>query len=260
MKRTLLILSFATLAFAIGNTGCKKHDSGSVTTVDSGKVEFHIHTYVADSEIDGYNTIYQMANGRKLSLSLAQFYISEIELIRTDGTTYPLTGKILLKTLEQEEYELGNVPVGTYKAVRFKIGLDAATNVLPATANDVLNHSEMWFGSTAQPDGYTFLNAQGMIDTTTNANGTAAQMQPFDYRIGTSTHYVQVTLPDQTTPYNVTKGNTEFVHLLFDYSQLFNGITLNNPANLMIMTKADNSSALSNSVSNNIPAAVRYEE
>jgi hypothetical protein len=264
MKKIINAACLFAGAYALLLAGCKKDDNGTSTTtstpVDSGKVALHIHTYLGTEEVDGYNITYTLDDGRKISLSTAQFYVSDIQLIKNDDTTYPVAGKMLLKTLETESYNIGSVPVGAYKAVKFKVGLDAITNALPAAGNDLLNRPEMWFGSSVQPDGYVFLNAQGKVDTTADASGTIAQMQPFVYKIGTAAHYVQIIMPDHNPAYSITKGNTEFVHMYFDYNRLFTGVTLSNPSNLIINSKADNNAPISATISNNIANSFSYEE
>lgn len=263
MKQTFIsILIIATTI--VLSTGCKKNDDNTSPVnpvkTDSGMLYFHLHTNIGDSEVDDYNTIYTLPNGRQMSLSKAQMYLSDIQLVRQNGTTYTIPNVTILKTLETETYLVATVPVDTYSSVKFNVGLDAATNQLSASSNALLNHPEMWFSSSAQPGGYIFMNVQGNIDTTTNANGAAAQMQPFIYEIGTAAHYPQVVMPDHSPYYVVSKTEATYIHLIIDYSKLFNGVQLNNSSNLSVHSTADNSSAISNTITNNIPGMFRYEE
>jgi len=250
------------------NAACKKGGDDNtvtpppVTQVDSGQIYFHLHTYVGDNEVDLYNITYTLDNGRQISLSEAQMYISGIQLVKPNGTTYNLSNVTLLKTLENESYYVAKVPVDTYKSVKFYVGLDATTNqkTPSGSSSDILNHPEMWFSSTAQPGGYIFMNVSGKIDTTAGANGTTAQMQPFTYHIGTDAHYTQVSMPDHSPYYVVTKDQIEYIHMIIDYSGLFNGLQLNNSSNLSVLTKTDNSTPLGNTITANIPGMFRYEE
>ena len=105
--------------------------------------------------------------------------------------------------------------------------------------------------------GYVFVNFQGKIDTSNAANNTVAQMQPFSYKIGTNVHLKNVIMPDQN--YSVIPNQTQFIHIIIDYSKLFNGIKLNTAGNLNVSTVADNAGTLANQVANNIPAMFRYE-
>lgn len=258
MKQVFMLLTAALLVF---NTSCKKNETTpTTTTVDSTTLYIHLHTNLDTNEVEDYNTVYEMESGRKVSAGIAQLYLSHIQLIKEDGSAYDIPNVIVFKVQETEPYLLGKVPVGNYKSVRFYVGLDSATNTFAATSNAALNHSEMWFNAAAQPGGYVYVNFQGKIDTTTDGDGTEAQMQPFMYMLGTGAAYKQVTMPDHTPVYNFTKDNTQYIHIIIDYAKLFTGVPLNNPLNLMIMNAGANASGIGTTVNNNIPSMFSYEE
>jgi len=181
-------------------------------------------------------------------------YISEIELIKLDGSSYPVSGKVILKKKETEEYEIGEVPIGNYKTIRFKVGLNPTVNASTPLASDtVLNQPSMWFNTSAQPDGYAFLHFKGAIDTSASANGTS--LSNFDFKIGTNSHYHTVTLPDQQFSVSTSGG---LVHFVADYSKLFTIVDLKGL--LFVTDKADNSSSLAATVGDNIMDMFGYEE
>ncbi len=261
MKKIInkLFLAFA-IAVCISSLGCKKESTSSTVATATGRLYFHLHTNVDTNEVENYGTVYKTSDGRKVSLTKAQLYISNIQLIKEDGSLYSISDTIVLKQLDPEQYFIANVPVGNYKAAKFHVGLDATTNAKPSSVNALLNIPDMWFGSSAQPDGYVFVNLEGNIDTTANATGTEAQMQPFMYKIGTNAHYKEVTMPNHTPIYAVAKDQTTYMHIIIDYNKLFSGIQLGNSMNLMVHTAADNTSAICNTMSNNIPSMFGYEE
>jgi hypothetical protein len=256
--KSISLLSLLAMVLFVG--ACKKDTSSTPASTAMGALYFHLHTDVDSNEVDNYGDIYTTSLGRKISVNLAQMYITNIQMIKTDGTIYSIPNRILLKQMQTEEYFIANIPTGTYKSVRFDVGLDTTDNAKAATADTSLNHSEMWFGSAAQPGGYVFVNFQGMIDTTTNATGTAAQMQPFMYMLGTEAHLQQITMPDHSPVYTVDTTVATYVHINVDYNKLFTGVQLNNSANLMIHTAADNASTLGNTINNNIATLFTYEE
>ena len=192
-----------------------------------------------------------------MSLSTGQFYLSEITLVKTDGSTYTIKDTIKLKELESELYSIGNVPTGSYRTVRFNVGLPVATNALPSTANNALNHPEMWFGSSAQPNGYVFVNIAGKVDTTTAKNATDANMQPFSYLIGTNANLTTVTMPDFA--YTIVVNQPTTIHMYADASRLFDGIQLNNSNNLTMNTVSANATALGQKLKNNVSGMFHYE-
>jgi hypothetical protein len=213
-----------------------------------GTLLLHLHTYISESEVDGYNITYTNEDGRKTSLSMSQFYISDIQIEKLDGTLISLGDKKIIKTLSIQSYDLGLVDAGNYKSVRFKVGLPAATNALaPSASADsvILKRTEMWFNSTALPDGYVYLNVQGLIDTSADLSD---KMAPFVYKIGTNDHYKQVIINQN---FGVSPNNVTYFHMLADINKLFNGITLT-ASNLNVTTVGDNSGVLAGKIADNI--------
>ena len=185
-------------------------------------------------------------------------YISNIELVRLDGSVYPVTDKVILKDFDNEAYLIGNVPAGNYKSVHFSVGLNAAVNAkIPVSTDTVFYRPEMWFGSTAQPQGYIFLNIQGKIDTTANASGAEAQMVQFAYKIGTTANIKQVVMPDNN--FTVLPNQIEYVHMIINYMKIFDGIDISKAGNLSVQTTSENSNAISQKIVNNIQGMFHYE-
>ncbi len=254
-----IIAYILTLSLCI--SACKKpkneEDNNNNTIVPKGTLMFHLHTYIDDNEVDLYNASYANNDGRNISLSIAQLYISEIELIKLDGSTYLIPNNKIFKVLEEETFLAGDVPVGNYKGIRFKVGLNSSENALnPGASSDsaMLKHSEMWMNNTAQPDGYVFMNVQGTIDTTSDLSGS---MIPFTYKMGGNSNYKQVTMPEQN--FSIMEAQTQYAHMKINYNKLFHGIQLNQLSNLLVQNLSDNSSALALKIVNNIPTMFEYE-
>lgn len=263
MKNKLnILLCLLVLIVLLG--GCKKKNNEPEpdnSNAPTGIFMLHLHTYIDNNEVDNYNIVYTTDLGRKISLSLAQLYLSEIQLVKLDGSTVDFSGTKILKVLSGETYMVGTAPVGNYKTFRFKVGLDASTNTLSPTApsdSAILNKPEMWFSTSAQPDGYVFVNVQGKIDTTSDASGTIAQMQPFTYKIGTNANHKQIIMPDKN--FTIVEDQVQYGHILIDYNKLFSGLALYNPSNLSVTTATANSVFPATTVANNITSMFIYEE
>jgi hypothetical protein len=256
----IFFIAFLSLIIA----SCKKQSKGpepdgSSTPPPTGTYILHLHTYLDNNEVDAYNIVYTNDAGRKISLSMAQLYLSELQLVKADGTTIPFTGTKIFKVLEKETYMVGEAPVGNYKGIRFSVGLNPDKQN-PHDANDstILNKPAMWFSSNPQQDGYIFLNMQGTIDTTSDASSTAAQMQTFNIKIGTSSNFKEVAMPEKN--FTIMADQVEYGHVLIDYSQLFSGISLNTSANLSVTSPADNASSNAVKIASNIPLMFKYEQ
>ena len=227
-----------------------KNTTANADPTQMGTLLMHLHTYIDKTEVDGYNITYTNSEGRKMSLSRAQFYISDIQIEKLDGAIISIGDKKMIKVRELQSYEVGEVAIGNYKSLRFKVGLPSSTNALNPSVSGadstILNRPEMWFNTTPQPDGYVYLNAQGLIDTSADLS---EKMAPFVYKIGTDSHYKQIVINQN---FGISPKQVTYFHMLADYSKLFEGITLNNNSNLNISTVSDNSTVLAEKVADNI--------
>ena len=255
-----LILIALICSVGIYLSSCKKKDDTPPPTPPAnGSLAFHLHSNVDTNEVDTLGMVYVMTGGRKISVSFAQLYISGIQLVKPDGSTYAVPGTIILKKQQTEPYNVGSVPAGNYTSVKFNIGLSAATNAsTPLSTDTTLYVKSMWLDTgSVQPSGFVFINFQGKIDTTAAANGTIAQMVPFSYRIGTNAHLTSISMPTQN--FTVAPHQTQYVHMIIDYAKLFSGVKLNTSGNLTINTASDNALPLATLVADSIPRMIHYE-
>lgn len=222
--------------------------------VAKGTFLFHLHNYIDLQEIDLYGIEYQTSEGRSIVLDYTEMYISEIQLLKEDGTMYSIPGKILLKNFRDQTYEVAEVPVGKYKSVYFKVGLPAAVNALAPKDSAILNQPAMWWSSSAQANGYLFMNVQGKIDTSADLSHPPV---PFVYKIGTNANFVAVKMPERE--FTIKEDTYFYGHIIVDYSQLFKGLALNKSSNLSVQTIADNANAIAQQIVRNIPSMFIYE-
>ena len=124
MKKYIFIITLIFVTWF--NVSCTKKNS--INPVVTGQLYFHLHTDIDSLEVGSYNSVLQSTNGRNISLSLAQMYISNIELVNLDGSVYSVPNQVILKDFENEAYLVGNVPAGNYKSVRFSVGLSEIEN------------------------------------------------------------------------------------------------------------------------------------
>jgi len=98
----LLFLSLTIIACKEKEDDPEPMDPGTPVEIKKGTFAFHLHSYIDESEVDLYNIPYQTLDGRTISLSLAQLYISEIEAEHTDGSFHPVESSVVLKVLDKE--------------------------------------------------------------------------------------------------------------------------------------------------------------
>jgi hypothetical protein len=248
----LITMSVWMLLFTFA--GCKKEDN---PTPSYGSILLHLHTYVGDTEVENYGDLLELTGGRKITVNTAQLYLSNIQLIKTDGSVIDGPDTIVFLRQGIEEYEIGSVLAGNYKSIRFDVGVSDSTNMAtPAISDPNLYQPSMWFGASAQPEGFVFINFQGAIDTTAAADG--ADLIPFAYKIGTSANRVTVTMPDQN--HTIVPDQQDVYHILANYAGLLDGIQLNNADNLQLTSAAQNSSLLASQLVANIAGMFDYEQ
>lgn len=263
--KNLRIYGFVLLlsAFSLACKSSKDDPSSSSQTpngngadVVTAPLALHLHAYISDTEVDGA-FVYQNSDGRKIRLDTAQVYLSNIELVKFDGSIYPVKDIVVLAKSNQEVYPIGEVPVGNYKSIRFQAGITQADNAKVPSGNNVLNDKSMLFDGLAAANNHVFMFCSGKIDTTVAKNAADDKMVDFKYKIGTNSHLKNVVMAEQR--YAVAPKNTTYVHMYMDYAQLFTGIDLVNNANLKVNSVSDNELSIAVKVANNIPAMFKYE-
>lgn len=252
-RYSLFVISAGVFLSGLFITSCNNDNPAQ----KPGTLAFHIHTMIDSLEVENYGDTLARADGRKITVNTAQLYISNVKLLETDGSVIDGPSSTILVKKGIEEYELGDVPAGNYRAVRFDVGLSDASNAsTPAVSDLTLYQPSMWFGVTPQPDGFVFINFQGTIDTTDARTG--IKLIPFALKIGTIAHRVTITMPDQN--FDVISDQLTVVHLEVNYAKLLDQIDLNINGNLNITTPEENSWAWITQVESSIAGMFDYEE
>jgi hypothetical protein len=214
-NKLTIIAAVALLTFATVFTGCKKKDEETPTPTPNTeqKLSFHLHTMVGTNAAS-YGMQFQDASGRKFNVSDLRYYISNIVLIKSDGSELPLTGKVILANPSTHEYELGEVPVASYKGFKFLVGLDSATNHSDPTTYPSDNPLSIQSPSIhwSWNSGYIFMKIEGQVDTTLAANG-PLDLEYF-YHIGIDNF--KRTIDFSTSAFTVVSGSDYEIGIEFD--------------------------------------------
>ncbi|MBS1690436.1 MAG: hypothetical protein JSS96_17020 [Bacteroidetes bacterium] len=261
MKRIFSISILALSIFSILISSCKKNNDNKTTSM--GTVYIHLHTDIDTNEVDDKTQLYSDGNGRQFSLSTAQLYISNFKLNSANGTVVSIANAHILKSIDSEQYLVGNAPIGSYTSVTFDVGLDDATNALSPTAFSTTGYvpnTTMWYGNTTQ--GYMFMKLQGMADTTATKTGT--NLVPFSYEIGSAANRKTITTGSRGTGafssypvYTLLKDGVIYVHMVCDYGKLLSVVNFKTQDSTDSYT---NHPSLATTIANNIPNMFRYEE
>ena len=149
-----------------------------------------------------YHAPLTLPNGQKLNVNEVKFYISNVALVKADGTEVPVPGltlnKLKMGTSPQNiEIFRGDAPAGEYRGVRFNVGVprdlnhqDATTARAPLSVEDGM----YW----AWNSGYIFLSIHGK----TSASGSDKNIGEKDIalHVGGDNHRLVVNLADLQKP------------------------------------------------------------
>jgi hypothetical protein len=246
---------------AIFLTSCKKNEN-SAPPASKGYLGFYLYTNSDTTVLNAFPDTVYIDSARKVIITNAELLMSNIKLIETNGNLVPLTGTVIAVHRSLELYNLDSVPSINYNALMFDLGFNATTNAMPPAAfADTTNGlgaylQTMYLGA---GNGYNSVKFTGFIDTTNAMNGnfkTGAGIAPFSFILSGSSALTIITMPYQ--PFVVPLHNEQFVHIICDYSGLFNNLSLHQ--NLMMGTNNPNNDSLTTRLISNIPSMFRYQQ
>ena len=228
MKR----ISIVALLFLTVFASCKKDDAVeqpiniSDSTNHSGNTQTLAFKFSHTSGNSALilNTTLADTTGRIFSLSDFRYYISNIVLIKDDGSELPLTGKVLLVDVQQPDYTLGQVPIGHYKGFRFMVGIDSAVNhsdpaLYPSSSPLSYQPNTMHWGWNV---GYILMKAEGLADTSFIPSGTLNGT--LSYHLGTDELARVIDFSQHS--FTVSESGTAVINLKFDFQKMLSGVDL----------------------------------
>lgn len=184
----------------------------------------------------------------KYTFSIFKFYVSQFRLVKNDNS------ELLLKDIEMIDFRTDapnlsfkvNVPEGSYKEIKFGIGVDSVTNASdPASysMNHPLSISKgTYWGMAAQ---YRFFLMEGRLDTT----GTDTSYSPFAIHTGTNALYREKTFNKSLT---FTKGDDKKVTITVDIDGLLTGVNFRKEHLSHTIGSFDVAEKMANSLAENI--------
>jgi hypothetical protein len=163
---------------------------------------------------------YTNAAGNHYSLHDLRYYVSNLELVRGDGTSHAVGTVHLVdaKVALRPAWQATAIPDGHYTAIRFRFGLDAATNVPSGLPTTVANLQMVW----PEPlgGGYHYMLLDGIFaDSTGSDQGWMAHLG----RLQSTTQPTPVD-PSFLVELPVTlhvAGDAHNVHIVVDVNEWF---------------------------------------
>lgn len=210
MRRHPFALLLA-IAVVLGLIGCSDEKPGTVVIATS-------HTVAGEPFTLG-EVRYENAAGQMYSVTRLVYYLSDIELRRTDGSVQQFDVALYNDaddpTTLQHRFE--QVEAGRYNAITFTWGLDAEKNVPGALPDNPQNNNMVWLEMLG--GGYHYSKCEGRYDDA----GTLRSYATHTGRVKRDTdpephhHFFTVTLPISVQ----VDDNTSTIEIVMDVNQWY---------------------------------------
>lgn len=237
MRRSFLYLSFLTAAFTAGFLACNTADPEA----KQGAFSLNFANVAGNSPLQLGTATYKNALGESFTPTNFNYFVSNIQLIRTDGSAYvvPQDSSYFLvrqTSAASKKINLKNVPAGDYKAVSFVLGVDSLRSTMDVSKRTgALDPGDSQMGANGMywswNSGYIFMKLEG---TSPSAPVDATGKNNFRYHIGffggydtkTRNNLKTITIPFGTDVAVVDPFRTPNVLIRTDVLKIFDGPTL----------------------------------
>jgi hypothetical protein len=181
--------------------------------------------------------VYEANSGRKFLVEKLKFFISDVVLVKADGSEMPLVNIALIDMAEDQLLKTGhnggvykqyNVPAGLYKGIKFGIGVKESLNHIdPATQDE--NHplgvvNGMNWNWTS---GYRFIVYEGRVDSSASMNGLLVN-HPNVWHTGADQLYRKVEYLKKEHNFAVKEGEEYQFKFEINVNQLLKGMDVIN--------------------------------
>lgn len=193
-----------------------KQPKAPVTTPTNADVSIHFNHKVNGTSILQDTLLYTNASGNLFSVHLLKYYVSNMVLVKEDGTEFKLNNYDLINAFDANySYaSASDVPNGTYTSMKFYIGIDSLRNHTGAQDGDLDPANNMyWSWST----GYIFFKHEGsFVDT-------AGNVQSLLFHVGNDHGLSAVQIPVSL----IVNGEDKVMNINFDITKMYNAPLIN---------------------------------
>ncbi|GAB3886857.1 MbnP family protein [Spirosoma agri] len=254
MKNSIKLLVASVLFIGLAITACDTTNP-YVPPDPFGSISLTLDNVAGDQDLKLNTNTYQNAVGESFIPTKFNYFVSNIQLKKQDGSTYTLPQANSYFLVQEEKPEsqsltLASIPSGNYTAITFVVGVDSVRSLADISLrtgvlDPALNDGMYWEWNS----GYIFMKLEG-----TSALAPATQNNTFFYHIGgfgggyngkkTINNLRKITIPFNGDVVNVDPSVKPQVRLKADLLKVFNGSTR--------LSIAQNSSVMFDAYSTNI--------
>lgn len=189
MRRSFLYLSLCTAALTAAFLACNSTDPEAARP--PAKFELDFTNVVGDQPLQLNTVAYTNKSGESFTPTNFNYFVSNIRLIRTDGSAYVVpqdSSYFLIRQTDpaSQKITLNNVPMGSYKSVSFVLGVDSLRSTMDVekrtgALDPAVDHTGANGMYWSWNSGYIFMKLEG---TSPAAPVDATGKNNFRYHIG----------------------------------------------------------------------------
>jgi len=130
----------------------------------TGELEFNFQAKVKNEDLVPGTKMFTNAAGDSFTVTKFNYYISNIQLTRDDGSVYaePESYHLMEHVNGKTSFNITNIPAGTYTKIEFLIGVDSLGNASGAREGDLDPGRGMFWN---WDQGYIFFKLEGAFNT-----------------------------------------------------------------------------------------------
>jgi hypothetical protein len=236
MKNSIFNLRslFILLAASLITISCKKDEEDEpIVPEDSvGVLELDFDHLFGSNSLE-FGREYTNGAGEKMTFTMFKYFVTNLQLVKEDNSIYEIPAAYRNHIIDHAKVDsrlirIPDVPTGTYKAVRFILGVDSITNTLPVEQRtgvfDVSGAAQGMYWS--WNSGYIFVKVEG------NSPASPEEGGRFRFHIGGFGGYSSPTINNIKTidlvrngglTFTIQKGKTRNLHIEVDLRKMFVG-------------------------------------
>ncbi len=238
MKSTGLLFLMFVVLFGMS---CKQPKAPVPTPSNpTGNVIINFKNQAGGVDIVQGQLSYTNASGNKYSVDLLKYYISNVILVKDDGTEFKLNNYDLINAFDAKYSNVlaSDVPNGHYYSMKFLLGIDSTHNHTEAQGGDLDPSNNMsWSWNT----GYIFFKHEGTYKNAADSN------KVLQFHLGTDIALSKIQIPISL----IVAGNNKTMNIIFDLNKMYDSPVINfNTDDIHMSTSAADSTWIRNMVTN----------
>lgn len=231
--KNIIFKSLLFIGLALIVSSCSKELDENI----NGSLEFEFDNLYDGQKLILNNQTYKNALGEEHTITVFDYFISNIKLIKENGQVFEVPQKdsyFLVKHSDPSTYKftLNGIPQGKYKQIKYIVGVDSLRNTMDVSERtgvlDVAGAANGMYWS--WNSGYIFLKMEG-TSPVAPVNQTTGQ-RPYRFHIGgfggmnskTINNIKEITLTSDEI-FTIKENKPIHAHIFVDASKVMNGKT-----------------------------------